>query len=118
MTDPRLAPLEELGTRLESLLSLLDDPAAGSPAALDAAWSRCLKASAAYRAACVGSGPADEAVRARLAQVLRLNAIAASTSQRMKESVEQELVRAGAARSRLRTLGARPAPRGSCDVQG
>ena len=39
-------------------------------------------------------------VRARLAQVLRLNAIAASTSQRMKESVEQELARAGTANFR------------------
>jgi len=117
--EPRLEALEGLVRGLETLLGSLDteDPGARSAAL---AWERCQADFERFRdlqSRHIGEALPD-ALRLRIEDALRLHAVAASTGQRAKLQVEDEMRYLEKTRDRLRAAGG-PAPESrSCNVRG
>ena len=117
--------LARLETRLRELVASLES-AQTEPAVLERAWRSCAEHAPAVervRSAAAAKGESKAELRARLARLVELNAIAVQTAQRAQESVSVELERVKLERARLagvadvdaRSSGARETG-ASCDV--
>lgn len=116
--DPRLPALERLVRELRRLLDVLDAEAEGEEP-LAAAWERCERAFAGFRAlqeATGGTPPAE--VRERIEDALRLHAVALSSARRRQGSIEEELAAFRGTRRRLKEARTFELGSSSCDVRG
>lgn len=121
--DPRLEPLNELQSRLESLVTLLGGEAAPSAEEMDRSWSAATAAFRRFRgiAESAPDGPPPAEVRERMEAVMRLDAVAVGLASRHRDQLAVELDKVAGSKSHLRSLDnarGESGLGGGCDVAG
>lgn len=115
---PKLAELE---TRMRELVGLLDG-AQASVADLERAWSACAAhgptVEEAAREAASAAGEERATLRAQLARLVELNAVAKQAVLREQTAIARSLEQARATRSNLENLREAAQVGDSCDVSG
>ena len=117
--DARRTTLDELSRRLESLISSFGGGALDSDA-VHHAWTACARAFDAFRTAFEegATRTVSPDLRARIEQVLKLEAVAAGLAGRERDEAARQLENLSSVRARLRGY-ASGAPTGeSCDLTG